>query len=113
MDEPAYCYLTTSGRSSGQPHRIEIWFTAIGDTLYLISGGGDGSDWVQNLQARPEGQVEVGDDTFAVTARAPMDRGPERTWAVSRLHAKYASQVTGTEAGWERGAYIVALDRAA
>src|SRR5207253_9821463 len=33
-----YCYLTTRGRVSGNPHTIESWYGAEGDTLYLLSG---------------------------------------------------------------------------
>jgi hypothetical protein len=46
-----YLYLTTNGRVSGAPHRIEIWFALSGTTAYLLSGGGDRSDWVRNLRA--------------------------------------------------------------
>jgi hypothetical protein len=56
-----YCYLTTTGRHTGSSHRIEIWF-AIGDEdVYLLSGGGDRSDWVRNLMISPEVVLEVGD----------------------------------------------------
>lgn len=44
-----YCYLTTTGRVTGKPHEIEIWFGLIGNTCYLLSGGMDKSDWVKNL----------------------------------------------------------------
>lgn len=33
-----FCYLTTRGRVSGQPHEIEIWFAADGETLYMLAG---------------------------------------------------------------------------
>jgi nitroimidazol reductase NimA-like FMN-containing flavoprotein (pyridoxamine 5'-phosphate oxidase superfamily) len=46
-----YCYLTTTGRVTGHPHEIEIWFGMDGDTIYLLSGGGEKSDWVK--MARP------------------------------------------------------------
>ncbi|MFN8402664.1 MAG: hypothetical protein U0V48_03800 [Anaerolineales bacterium] len=32
-----YCYLTTTGRVTGNPHEIEIWFGMKGDSLYLLS----------------------------------------------------------------------------
>lgn len=54
-----YCYLTTTGRRTGRPHRIEIWYAADGDRLYLLSGGGRSSDWVQNLIADPAVLVEI------------------------------------------------------
>lgn len=32
-----YCYLTTTGRVSGKPHTVEIWFGASGDTRSMCS----------------------------------------------------------------------------
>ena len=32
-----FCYLTTRGRRTGQPHRIEIWFVAHDEGAYLLS----------------------------------------------------------------------------
>jgi hypothetical protein len=40
-----FCYLTTTGRVSGRPHTIELWFALKGPTLYVLSGGGDRSGW--------------------------------------------------------------------
>ena len=51
--EDDFCYLTTRGRVTGEPHEIEIWFAIHGDTLYLLAGAGDRSDWVRNLRGRP------------------------------------------------------------
>lgn len=44
-DEPLpgdldYCYLTTTGRHTGTPHRIEIWFSLHDGIVYILSGGG-------------------------------------------------------------------------
>jgi hypothetical protein len=47
-----FCYLTTTGRGSGQPHRIEIWFVAHDDGAYLLSNSLE-ADWYRNLEAQP------------------------------------------------------------
>lgn len=44
--------ITTTGRRSGRPHRIEIWFYRAGDTIYLSSLPGT-KDWYANLLANP------------------------------------------------------------
>ena len=44
--------ITTVGRSSGQPRRIEIWFHYIDDAVYLSSRPGKPS-WNANLLANP------------------------------------------------------------
>jgi hypothetical protein len=49
-DEP-YAYLTTIGRRTGEPHRIEIWFAVHEGRVYLMSGGRDRADWVRNVMA--------------------------------------------------------------
>ncbi len=48
-----FCYLTTTGRGSGRPHTIELWFALHDARVYLLSGGGERSDWVKNLQREP------------------------------------------------------------
>ena len=39
LKDEEYCYLTTMGRVTGNPHQIEIWFGSKNNTLYLLSGG--------------------------------------------------------------------------
>ncbi len=45
--------ITTIGRRSGRPHRIEIGFQNIGGTVY-ISGLPGRRDWYANLVANPD-----------------------------------------------------------
>src|SRR5437762_12235586 len=49
-----FCYLTTTGRVSGKAHTIEIWFALHDNTVYMLSGGGEKSDWVKNLRHQPD-----------------------------------------------------------
>ena len=44
--------ITTIGRQSGRPHRIEIWFHRVGDRFYL-SGMPAKRDWYANLLVKP------------------------------------------------------------
>ena len=46
-------YITTTGRKSGQPRRIEIWFHSVDDVIY-ISGLPGTRDWHANMLANPE-----------------------------------------------------------
>ena len=111
LDGDEYCYLTTTGRRSGQPHRIEIWYAADGDTLYLLSGGGRSSDWVQNLSADPVVLVEVNDDTRPARARV-VEGGDEAEKARSLLFAKYAPRYDGDLTRWRDRALPIAIDLA-
>ena len=108
--EPEYCYLTTTGRRTGDPHEIEIWFGRRGATLYLLSGAGEGSDWVRNLRADPRVRVRLGETTSAATARV-VDDLAEDALARRLLAAKYQGWSEGREmSGWARTALAVALD---
>jgi deazaflavin-dependent oxidoreductase (nitroreductase family) len=106
-----FAYLTTTGRTSGRPHEIEIWFAVHPLTVYLISGGRDRSDWVRNLLADPAASIRIGDHTFSVTARVgDVIKEGERTLAARVLHAKYGGQTSGTFEDWRTKAFFVALD---
>lgn len=108
MAEP-FCYLTTTGRRTGDPHTVEIWFGRDGDapTLYLLSGDGDGADWVRNGRARPEVTVRVGDVTYAARFRL-ADDSAEDELARRLLVEKYDR--AGELADWGRRSLVVALD---
>jgi deazaflavin-dependent oxidoreductase (nitroreductase family) len=64
--------LTTTGAKSGQPRLSPLAYLRIEDKLIII-GSFAGSDfnpaWVHNLRANPSAQVEIGTDSFDVTAR--------------------------------------------
>ena len=44
--------ITTTGRSSGQPRRKEIWFHNLDGTIYITGTPGK-RDWYANLVANP------------------------------------------------------------
>jgi len=105
-----YCYLTTTGRLSGKPHEIEIWFGLRNSTLYLLSGGGEGSDWVKNLLKNPSVRVRIAKRTFAGTARLVKEK-EEDTEARYLLAEKYQEWEDGkTLSEWARTALPVAID---
>jgi deazaflavin-dependent oxidoreductase (nitroreductase family) len=84
-----YAYLTTIGRRTGRPHRIEIWFAAQDGRMYLLSGGRERSDWVRNLQVNAQVTVELEDETHAGTARVLQPGTAEDQRARELLVSKY------------------------
>ena len=69
-----YLYLTTTGRVTGQPREIEIWFTQhLG--VYLVAS--ESANWVRNIQSRPQVKVRVGDFEINAIARGVGDDGRE------------------------------------
>lgn len=105
-----FCYLTTTGRRSGRPHEIEIWFGAAGPTLYLLAGGRDRSDWVRNLQANPSVQVRIGGRSFAAHARILGGGTEEDVAARALLVGKYQTPGTEDLRGWGEASLAIALD---
>jgi deazaflavin-dependent oxidoreductase (nitroreductase family) len=104
-----YCYLTTTGRVTGHSHRIEIWFAIEQDTLYMLSGGGDRSDWVKNLRRDPVVTVEMGTGKFQGRARAIIDP-TENEHARALVHNKYAPGYQGDLSSWRRRSLPIAVD---
>jgi deazaflavin-dependent oxidoreductase (nitroreductase family) len=110
LADEEFCYLTTTGRVTGRPHEIEIWF-ALGDsdrTLYLLSGGRDRSDWVKNLRRNPEVTVRIDGEYFGGRARIAEDE-EEDNLARHLLVEKYERN-PGSLANWRRTALPVAVD---
>ena len=69
MSESEFLYLTTTGRRSGQPRQIEIWFTEHDGRYYLVAEHGERASWVQNLRTDPRVTVRVGERVFPASAR--------------------------------------------
>jgi deazaflavin-dependent oxidoreductase (nitroreductase family) len=110
LAEESFCYLTTTGRVTGRPHEIEIWFALAPEThtLYMLSGGGDRSDWVKNLRRNPEVTVSIADGRFAGLAREAKD-AEEDELARRLLVEKYESS-PGRLENWRRRALPVVVD---
>ena len=108
-----YCYLTTTGRKSGLPREIEIWFGINGNTLYLLSGGGDQSQWVKNLLANPNVTVRIAKHTFNGVARIVSEEKQE-TMARHLLAGKYRGWKEGKPlSDWGRTALVIGIDLSA
>ena len=60
---------------SGDPHEIEIWFALADGVAYMLSGGGDRSDWVKNVLANPAVTIRMGDERRACIARTADGSG--------------------------------------
>ena len=110
MTDPQFCYVTTRGRVTGNPHEIEIWFAREPDaeTIYMLSGGGDRSDWVRNMRASSEVTVRIGEATFDGTARIVDAASHEDALARRLLAEKYGHTQDLTR--WLRESLPVAID---
>ncbi|HEY7667269.1 MAG TPA: nitroreductase/quinone reductase family protein [Actinomycetota bacterium] len=95
-------YLTTVGRVTGRPHRIEIWFALHDGTVYLLSGGRERSDWVANLLADPRVRFELGGEVRETTARTLEPGTDEDALARRLLVEKYTSRDPDDLGEWGR-----------
>jgi deazaflavin-dependent oxidoreductase (nitroreductase family) len=111
LAEEEYCYLTTTGRASGQPREIEISFGLRGSTLYMLSGGRDRSNWVRNVKRDASVTVRIGGGRFDGTARI-VEEGNEDAVARRLLLDKYAPAYRGDLTEWGRDSLPIAVDLA-
>lgn len=106
-DDPEYAYLTTTGRRTGAPHRIEIWYRRIGDVVWFLAGGGTASDWVKNVLADPRVSIEIGDDVLTGTASVDDQDAHEARRA---LAGRYQGWREGQAlSGWATGSFAVGV----
>jgi deazaflavin-dependent oxidoreductase (nitroreductase family) len=86
-----FLYLTTTGRVTGRPHEIEIWFVEHDGRYYLVSEMRERADWVRNILRRPAVTFRVGNRTWQGHARPIYpEQEPELAAAVSaKMDAKY------------------------
>jgi deazaflavin-dependent oxidoreductase (nitroreductase family) len=86
-----FLYLTTTGRKSGLPREIEIWFVAYDGCYYLCSEKRFEADWVQNIRQNPEVSFWVEGYSYRGRGR-PVDPAtePELSAALAQeFDAKY------------------------
>ena len=84
--------ITTIGRRSGKPRRLEIWMYAI-DGKYIITGTPGVRDWYANLLADPKMTLHLpGGPDLAVTATPVDDMAFRRTAFTAAKTWWYRSQ---------------------
>lgn len=82
------CDIVTTGRGTGSPHEIEIWFGVMDGAMYLISGNGSSADWYLNMLAEPIVTVKLAGEQWIGRARAVTDVD-ERRRCGDLMGAKY------------------------
>ena len=100
------CQLVTTGRKSGKPRAIEIWFAAAGDRVYMLSGGGEAAHWVQNLRREPSVRLRIDGRTYRGRARVVQGEAADPV-ARATVAAKYGT--AGLEA-WLRESLPVEIE---
>jgi len=65
--------ITVTGRSSGRPISLPIWFAVEGNMLYLIPLKGSDTEWYKNVCKTPTLRLEARGKTLTATARILTD----------------------------------------
>ena len=104
-----HCYVTTIGRRSRKPHTIEIWFALNEGRVYLLSGGGERSDWVKNLTEHPTVGIRIGDRDM-IAAAAPVTDPEEDKLARRLLVEKYQPRYADDLSEWGRSALPIVIE---
>jgi deazaflavin-dependent oxidoreductase (nitroreductase family) len=91
-----FLYLTTTGRTSGLPREIEIWFVEAEGKYYILAEKFYATHWVLNIEKNPRVRVRVGDRRFEATARALDPELDAGAW-------KMAQNLERDKYGWGDG----------
>jgi deazaflavin-dependent oxidoreductase (nitroreductase family) len=100
--------ITTTGRTSGEPRRIEIWFHRTPEGRYFITGRPGKRGWYANLVAHPAFTFHLKGTTKAdlpATARPITDPGERETVIASLPWVQERDDVAIPE--WVAGAPLV------
>jgi deazaflavin-dependent oxidoreductase (nitroreductase family) len=102
--------ITTTGRRSGRPVRIEMWYHLIDGTVYLTGTPG-ARDWYANLLAHPEFTFHLKDSTTAdLPARAtPVTDEAQRRAVFERLFPAIGRPTTQLDE-WVARSPLVVVD---
>ena len=102
-----FLYLTTTGRTSGQPRQIEIWYVEHDGRYYLVSERREHSGWVKNIERDPAVYFSIG------TREAPQAALPSRPAKARLVHAHAERELAHAVAvrmdekyGWSDGLIV-------
>ena len=94
--EPQVLYLTTTGRKTGLPREVEIWFVRNDGKLYILAEHFFKTHWVQNILKNPRVRIRLSEREFPATGRV-LD--PEQDASTYHL----AQDLERKKYGWGEG----------
>ena len=94
--ELQFIYVTTTGRVTGKPREIEIWFVESGDKLYILAEHFLKTQWVQNIRRNSHIRIRKGERECNATARILDSEGDSDAWQM-------AQQLSREKYGWGEG----------
>jgi deazaflavin-dependent oxidoreductase (nitroreductase family) len=83
-----FIYVTTTGRVTGKPREIEIWFVELHGRLYIFAEHFFETQWVKNIQRDPAIRVRMRGREFASKARILDPELDASTWQMAQHLAR-------------------------
>ena len=105
-----FIHLTSTGRITGKPHTVELWFVVNDGRVYL-SHEGEETDWMRNIKKNPKVIFEIGEKDFTGTARYLDDLENEAWTAKVALYEKYYGKASKEAIGdWFSLSKLILID---
>ena len=82
--------LTVTGRNSGHPITIPVWFVVDGDQLDLLPVSGSDTQWYKNVLKNPEFRIEAGAHEAEFRGR-PLTDAKQVAAIVEKFCTKYGA----------------------
>jgi deazaflavin-dependent oxidoreductase (nitroreductase family) len=80
LADESFVYVTTTGRRSGLPREIEIWFVVRSGAIYILAEHGREAKWVMNVLQEPRVKVKLGALSFDASARVLDAASDAEAW---------------------------------
>lgn len=96
-----FLYLTTIGRKTGNPHKIEIWFVEHEDCYFLCSEYPKKSDWIKNSLKMPQVSFYIAEKGQEVSAQKGRTSVVEDEAIIVLLKQKFDAKYN-----WSNGLFI-------
>ncbi|HLZ92449.1 MAG TPA: nitroreductase family deazaflavin-dependent oxidoreductase [Candidatus Acidoferrum sp.] len=82
--------ITVTGRKSGHPISVPVWFVLEDGTLYLLPVNGSDTQWYKNVLEKPSIRIDAGHDTAELRAVPVTD--PKQVASVAeKFRAKHGA----------------------
>lgn len=82
--------ITVTGRKSGRPISIPVWFVLDDESLYLLPVQGSDTQWYKNVLRKPSVRVEAG-SAEAELKVVPVTRAAQVSSVVRKFRDKYGA----------------------
>jgi deazaflavin-dependent oxidoreductase (nitroreductase family) len=84
--------ITVTGRASGRPISLPIWFALDGNALYLIPVKGSDTEWYKNVRKTPTIHLSAHGKTLTTSAHFLTDQA-QLDQVLERFRDKYGRDV--------------------